>query len=197
MQGDEDDRGQNDDRDDVPACARGQIPQQGASSIATESDFRFVVGADAAGARLDRFLAEPGQLGSRRRAATALERGKVFLNDAEVTPADAGRRLQSGDRVRVWMDRPGSARRRWGRGGGGRQPAPDRLRGSRLDRRQQAGRPADGAAAATRRRRQRRRAAGRPSADARQAHARSSSIASIATRRAWWYLRRDRMRSIV
>jgi 23S rRNA pseudouridine1911/1915/1917 synthase len=66
--------------------------------------------------RLDRFLAEPGQLGSRRRAATALERGKVFLNDNEVTPADAGRRLQAGDRIRVWMDRPGSARRRWGRG---------------------------------------------------------------------------------
>jgi 23S rRNA pseudouridine1911/1915/1917 synthase len=70
----------------------------------------------AAGTRLDRFLADAGQLGSRGRAATALARGKVFLNDAEVTPADAGRRLQPGDRLRVWMDRPGSARRRWGRG---------------------------------------------------------------------------------
>ncbi len=64
--------------------------------------------------RLDRFLAGPGQLGSRGRASNALERGKVFVNDVEVTPADAGRRLQAGDRVRVWMDRPGSAHRRWG-----------------------------------------------------------------------------------
>ena len=65
--------------------------------------------------RLDRFLAGPAQLGSRGRASTALERGKVFVNDVEVTPAQSGRRLQAGDRVRVWMDRPGSARRRWGR----------------------------------------------------------------------------------
>ena len=40
----------------------------------------------------------------------ALERGKVFVNDLEVTPADAGRSVEAGDRVRVWMDRPGSAR---------------------------------------------------------------------------------------
>ena len=66
--------------------------------------------------RLDRFLAGPGQLGSRGRASTALVRGKVFVNDVEATPADAGRRLSAGDRVRVWMDRPGSARRRWGPG---------------------------------------------------------------------------------
>jgi 23S rRNA pseudouridine1911/1915/1917 synthase len=110
----ENDRGQCDDRDDVPACARGQVPQQGASSIATESDFRFVVVTAAGGTRLDRFLAGAGQLGSRGRASAALERGKVFVNDVEVTPAEAGRRLQAGDRVRVWMDRPGSARRRWG-----------------------------------------------------------------------------------
>ena len=41
----------------------------------------------------------------------------MFVNDREATPADAGRRLEAGDRVRVWMDRPGSARRRWGRSG--------------------------------------------------------------------------------
>lgn len=41
----------------------------------------------------------------------------MFVNDREATPADAGRRLEVGDRVRVWMDRPGSARRRWGRSG--------------------------------------------------------------------------------
>jgi len=71
----------------------------------------------AGGTRLDRFLAEPAQLGSRSRASKALERGKVFVNDREATPADAGRRLEAGDRVRIWMDRPGSARRRWGRAG--------------------------------------------------------------------------------
>jgi 23S rRNA pseudouridine1911/1915/1917 synthase len=43
-----------------------------------------------------------------------LARGKVFVNDDEMTPAAAGRRVQPGDRVRVWMDRPGSARRRLG-----------------------------------------------------------------------------------
>lgn len=61
--------------------------------------------------RLDRFLASPDRLGSRSRAATALERGKVYLNDAEVGPKAAAGRLRAGDAVRVWMDRPGTARR--------------------------------------------------------------------------------------
>jgi 23S rRNA pseudouridine1911/1915/1917 synthase len=64
-----------------------------------------------AGTRLDKFLADSARLGSRGRAADALERGKVFLNDREATPADAAQRLGTGDRVRVWMDRPGSSRR--------------------------------------------------------------------------------------
>jgi 23S rRNA pseudouridine1911/1915/1917 synthase len=64
-----------------------------------------------AGSRLDKFLAAGGRAGSRARAADALERGKVFVNDREVTLRDAGVRLASGDTVRVWMDRPGSARR--------------------------------------------------------------------------------------
>jgi 23S rRNA pseudouridine1911/1915/1917 synthase len=42
----------------------------------------------------------------------ALERGKVFVNDLEVGIDDASRRLRAGDVVRVWMDRPGSSRRR-------------------------------------------------------------------------------------
>jgi 23S rRNA pseudouridine1911/1915/1917 synthase len=66
----------------------------------------------AAGIRLDKFLADPARLGSRGRAATALQRGKVFVNDEEAGPADAGRSLREGDTVRVWMDRPGSAKRR-------------------------------------------------------------------------------------
>ncbi|MEO8520313.1 MAG: RluA family pseudouridine synthase, partial [Acidobacteriota bacterium] len=67
---------------------------------------------EAGGSRLDKFLADPSRLGSRGRAVTALERGKVFVNGAEVTLADAGRRLAPGDVIRLWMDRPGSARAR-------------------------------------------------------------------------------------
>jgi 23S rRNA pseudouridine1911/1915/1917 synthase len=46
--------------------------------------------------------------------AAALERGKVFLNEADAGPAQAAVRLSAGDVVRVWMDRPGSARPRLG-----------------------------------------------------------------------------------
>jgi 23S rRNA pseudouridine1911/1915/1917 synthase len=63
------------------------------------------------GIRLDKFLAAPGRLGSRGRSVTALDRGKVFVNGAEVAVADAPRRLAKGDDVRLWMDRPGTAKR--------------------------------------------------------------------------------------
>ena len=66
------------------------------------------------GLRLDKFLAASVRLGSRARVASALSRGKIFLNDTEATLADAARRVASGDVVRVWMDRPGSARPRLG-----------------------------------------------------------------------------------
>ncbi len=66
--------------------------------------------------RLDKFLASADRLGSRARAVTALERGKVFLNGAEAGVTDAAARLAIGDLVRVWMDRPGSAKRRPGPG---------------------------------------------------------------------------------
>lgn len=66
---------------------------------------------DADGVRLDKFLADPGRLGSRGRAAEALERGKIYLNDVEVGLSDGGRRLSPGDLVRAWLDRPGSAKR--------------------------------------------------------------------------------------
>ena len=65
-----------------------------------------------AGVRLDKFLAGADRIGSRVRAATALERGKIFLNEREMTPDQAGTRLAAGDVVRAWMDRPGSAKRR-------------------------------------------------------------------------------------
>jgi 23S rRNA pseudouridine1911/1915/1917 synthase len=73
-------------------------------------DERWSVDDAAAGVRLDKFLADPSRLASRGRASEALRRGKVFVNGAE---AGAGsRRLAAGDDVRVWMDRPGSARRK-------------------------------------------------------------------------------------
>jgi len=65
-----------------------------------------------AGGRLDRFLAAPERLGSRAKAATAIERGKVFLNGKEIEGRDGGLRLAIGDLVRIWIDRPGSARAR-------------------------------------------------------------------------------------
>jgi 23S rRNA pseudouridine1911/1915/1917 synthase len=66
----------------------------------------------AAGVRLDKYLAAAGRLASRARALEALERGKVYVNGAEAVSSDAGRRLAAGDVVRLWADRPGSAKRR-------------------------------------------------------------------------------------
>lgn len=76
------------------------------------SDSEWVVGAHEAGVRLDKYLAAPGRLGSRARAFAGLERGKVFLNGDEAGVADAARPLVAGQTVRVWMDRPGSAKAR-------------------------------------------------------------------------------------
>jgi 23S rRNA pseudouridine1911/1915/1917 synthase len=67
---------------------------------------------DDAGLRLDKFLAAPERLRSRARAVAALERGKVYVNTIEVGLADARRRLAAGDIVRLWIDRPGSAKAR-------------------------------------------------------------------------------------
>jgi 23S rRNA pseudouridine1911/1915/1917 synthase len=65
------------------------------------------------GLRLDKWLAAAERLGSRSKALSAIERGKVFVDGAEQTVADAARRLQKGETVRLWMDRPGSAERRY------------------------------------------------------------------------------------
>ncbi len=64
------------------------------------------------GVRLDKFLAAGDRLGSRRRASVALDRGKVFVNEIEAAASAGAAKLAAGDRVRVWMDRPGSARSR-------------------------------------------------------------------------------------
>ena len=65
-----------------------------------------------AGTRLDKYLAAGERLGSRRRAASALERGKVYVNGEEAALTDAARALVAGDTVRIWTDRPGSAKAR-------------------------------------------------------------------------------------
>jgi 23S rRNA pseudouridine1911/1915/1917 synthase len=73
------------------------------------SDAVWIVAGDQEGQRLDKFLADPARLGSRARALAALERGKVFVNDAEAGSSAAGVRIRAGDAIRLWMDRPGSA----------------------------------------------------------------------------------------
>ncbi len=79
-----------------------------AAPAATE----WTVQPEEAALRLDVYLAGAGRLGSRGRANWALQRGKVLLNGADAGPGDSGRRLAAGDCVRLWMDRPGSARTR-------------------------------------------------------------------------------------
>jgi 23S rRNA pseudouridine1911/1915/1917 synthase len=78
----------------------------------------WTVRTDEQGQRLDKFLAESGRLGSRRRASEALDRGKVFVNAVEAARDAAARRLAAGDLIHVWMDRPGSARGRGSRRSG-------------------------------------------------------------------------------
>jgi 23S rRNA pseudouridine1911/1915/1917 synthase len=73
------------------------------------SSLEWTVAAGEAGVRLDKFLAAGDRLGSRARASSALERGKIFLNGDEATPEHGAQRLAAGDLVRVWIDRPGSA----------------------------------------------------------------------------------------
>jgi 23S rRNA pseudouridine1911/1915/1917 synthase len=70
----------------------------------------WTVSPSEAGTRLDRFLAASDRLTSRSKALAALERGKILLNGETATAKDAGRPLAAGDAIRLWMDRPGSAR---------------------------------------------------------------------------------------
>ena len=64
------------------------------------------------GMRLDAWLAARPEIGSRGKAREAIACGKVYLNEAEATFDDAGRRLAGGDQVGFWPDRPGSSRPR-------------------------------------------------------------------------------------
>ena len=71
---------------------------------------QWTAGQDDTGVRLDKFLAAAGRLKSRASAVRALERGKVYVNGEEAALSDAARRLSIGDVVRLWVDRPGSAK---------------------------------------------------------------------------------------
>ena len=75
------------------------------------SEWQWTAGPDETGLRLDKFLAAANRLGSRARATAALARGKIFLNGVEAATGAAATRVGLGDSIRVWMDRPGSARR--------------------------------------------------------------------------------------
>jgi len=76
------------------------------------TDAPWTIGPAAAGTRLDKFLGAVDRLGSRARAASALERGKVYLNGAVASVEQAAVHLREGDVVDLWMDRPGTAKRR-------------------------------------------------------------------------------------
>src|SRR4051812_18251505 len=69
----------------------------------------WTVAPEDAGVRLDKFLAHATRLGSRARAATAIDRGKAYVN--ETLNTDPATRLVAHDAVRLWMDKPGSSRR--------------------------------------------------------------------------------------
>src|SRR5258708_24558729 len=75
-------------------------------------DSEWIVRAGEAGVRLDKYLAAAGRLGSRAKAFAGLERGKVFVNGTEAGVSDAATPLAAGETVRVWIDRPGSAKAR-------------------------------------------------------------------------------------
>lgn len=64
-----------------------------------------------AGQRLDKFLAAADRAGSRSRAADALARGRVFVDDVEMAADDGASPVVAGAAVRLWIDRPGSAAR--------------------------------------------------------------------------------------
>ncbi len=72
----------------------------------------WTVDASSAGSRLDAWLSARPEIGSRGKAREAIACGKVYLNKAEATFDDAGRRLVGGDQVGFWPDRPGSSRPR-------------------------------------------------------------------------------------
>lgn len=63
-----------------------------------------------AGLRLDLWLVRCGGAASRGQASGWIDRGKVFVNDKEAGAASRAYRVVAGDRIGVWLDRPGSSR---------------------------------------------------------------------------------------
>ncbi len=63
-----------------------------------------------AGLRLDLWLVRCGGAASRGQASGWIDRGKVFVNDREAGAASRAYRVVAGDRIGVWLDRPGSSR---------------------------------------------------------------------------------------
>lgn len=70
----------------------------------------WIIESTDAGMRLDRWLAVRTDAGSRHRATEWIARGKVYLNGQVADAAQGGHRVSSGQRVGVWIDRPGSSK---------------------------------------------------------------------------------------
>jgi 23S rRNA pseudouridine1911/1915/1917 synthase len=62
------------------------------------------------GLRLDQWLAGRTEAGSRSRASQWLARGKVYVDGKPAESAARADRVMAGQRISVWMDRPGSSK---------------------------------------------------------------------------------------
>jgi len=99
-----------DSTESTPSGTNGSARIQ--TRVVKTANARWIVSFDEQGVRLDRFLSAAERLGSRGRVRAALDRGQVFVNDVEASGKDAAAALTAGDVVRLWLDRPGSARLR-------------------------------------------------------------------------------------
>jgi 23S rRNA pseudouridine1911/1915/1917 synthase len=97
----------------LPPCVPRAYTQDSMNKSPNQKGRQWKIIPGDAGLRLDKWLAAPDRLSSRSRALDAIAKGKVFLNDVEQSTSDAARKLQPGETVRLWMDRPGSAERRY------------------------------------------------------------------------------------
>src|SRR5262245_56016320 len=70
----------------------------------------WIVESEDAGMRLRKWLGERTDARSRGRAAEWLTRGKVYVNGQPVETESGARPVSAGDRVGIWMDRPGSSK---------------------------------------------------------------------------------------
>lgn len=70
----------------------------------------WIVDAADAGMRLDQWLAGRTDAGSRSRATQWLARGKVYVDGHPAEPAARADRVMAGQRISIWMDRPGSSK---------------------------------------------------------------------------------------